>query len=67
MIRAIIGVPIAKIGAYLWQPAFDKGYEDNYDQLTILEKLGFNLMMLGLKIIGITTKEDVERIVASAK
>lgn len=43
-LRNFIGAPIGKIGAHLWQPAFDKGTQDNYDRLTLSEKIGYHLM-----------------------
>ena len=33
--------PIGFIGAMMWNSAFRKGTQDNYDNLTFLEKMGY--------------------------
>lgn len=43
-IRNFICMPILMIGAHLWQPAFDKGTRDDYDSLTLSEKIGYHMM-----------------------
>lgn len=43
-LRNIMCAPIGMIGPHLWQPAFDKGTQDNYDSLTLSEKIGYHLM-----------------------
>lgn len=63
----IIGVPIANLGIVLFSPAVEKGYGADYNQFTFLEKVGHKLLMFGLDLIGITTKEDVERITTFTK
>ncbi len=63
----IIGVPIANLGILLYSPAVEKGYGADYDQYTFLEKVGHYLLMFGLDLINIKTKEDVERITTFKK
>ena len=43
-IRNFVCFPIGFIGAMMWNPAFKRGTFDNYDDLTFLEKVGFNIM-----------------------
>ena len=43
-IRNFVCFPIGFIGAMMWEPAFKKGTQDNYDDLTFLEKVGYNLI-----------------------
>ena len=43
-IRNLVCFPIGYIGAIMWNSAFKKGTQDNYDDLTFLEKVGFNMM-----------------------
>lgn len=52
--RKTIGTKMAKLGAKMWQPAFDKGYQDDYKMLTFSEKLGFYIFDLGLRIGDLT-------------
>ena len=63
----IIGIPLAKLGVVLYRPAVAKGYGTDYNQFTFLEKVGHKLLMFGLDLIGITTKEDVARITTFTK
>lgn len=63
----IIGLPIAKLGVVLYRSAVAKGYGTDYNQFTFLEKVGHKLLMFGLDLIGITTKEDVARITTFTK
>ena len=46
----------------MWQPAFDEGREDKYENLRWLEKLGFNIVNFGLCVVGGMTEEDLEEI-----
>ena len=43
-IRNFVCFPIGFIGAMMWNSAFKKGTQDNYDNLTFLEKMGYNMM-----------------------
>lgn len=43
-IRNLVCFPIFCIGAMMWNSAFKKGTQDNYDDLTFLEKVGANLV-----------------------
>lgn len=61
-IRRVIGCAIAFPGAHMWQPAFDEGREDKYENLRWLEKLGFNIVKFGLCVVGGMTEEDLEEI-----
>ena len=51
-IKQIVGRQLAMAGAHLWQRAFDRGHTD-WRELTLLEKLGYTLFVLGLKVLGI--------------
>lgn len=61
-IRRVIGCAIALPGAYMWQPAFDEGREDKYENLRWSEKLGYNIVNFGLCVVGGMTKEDLEEV-----
>lgn len=61
-IRRVIGCAIALPGAHMWQPAFDEGHEDKYENLRLSEKLGYNIVNFGLCVVGGMTKEDLEEV-----
>lgn len=61
-IRRVIGCTIALPGAYMWQPAFDEGREDKYENLRWSEKLGYNIVNFGLCVVGGMTEEDLEEV-----
>lgn len=61
-IRRVIGCAIAFPGAHMWQPAFDEGREDKYENLRCLEKLGFNIVNFGLCVVCGMTEEDIEEV-----
>lgn len=61
-IRRVIGCAIALPGAYMWQPAFDEGRENKYENLRWSEKLGYNIVNFGLCVVGGMTKEDLEEV-----
>lgn len=61
-IRRVIGCAIALPGTYMWQPAFDEGREDKYENLRWSEKLGYNIVNFGLCVVGGMTKEDLEEV-----
>ena len=42
-IRNFVCFPIGFVGAMMWNSAFKKGTQDNYNDLTFLEKVGFNI------------------------
>lgn len=56
MLKNNFGYILAKIGAKMWQPAFDKGYVEDYNRLTVSEKIGYELFTSGLKVMGIKKK-----------
>lgn len=43
-IRNFVCFPIGFVGAMMWNSAFKKGTQDNYNDLTFFEKVGFNIM-----------------------
>ena len=61
-IRRVIGCEIAFTGAHMWQPAFDEGREDKYENLRWSEKLGYNIVNFGLCVVGGMTEEDLEEV-----
>lgn len=61
-IRRVIGCAIAFLGAHMWQPAFDEGREDKYENLRWSEKLGYNIVNFGLCVVGGMTEEDLEKV-----
>ena len=61
-IRRIIGYVIAFPGAYIFQPAFDEGREDKYENLRWFEKLGYNIVNFGLCVVGGMTEEGIEKV-----
>lgn len=56
-LRFNIGFAILTLGAKLWQPAFDKGNYETYNELTFSEKVGYRLFVAGIVIADI--KETV--------
>lgn len=58
MIKFYIGKVIGTIGAHLWQNGGWTG-DESYEDLTITGKLGYNMFMRGMKLMGITP-EDLE-------
>lgn len=61
-IRRVIGCAIALPGAHMWQPAFDEGREDKYENLRWSEKLGYKIVHFGFCVVGGMTEEDLEEI-----
>lgn len=61
-IRRVIGCAISLPRAYMWQPAFDEGREDKYENLRWPEKLGYNIVNFGLCAVGGMTEEDLEEV-----
>ena len=43
-IRNFVCFPIGFIGAMMWNSAFRKGTQDNYDNLTFLEKMAWYII-----------------------
>ena len=56
----IIGCVISKVGAKLWENGGWTG-EEQYKDLKWTGKLGYNLFVVGLKLIGITP-DDLNKI-----
>lgn len=56
MIKFIFGKTIATCGAVLWQRGGWTGAE-SYSDLTMFGKLGYNMMLSGMKLMGITSEE----------
>lgn len=51
----------------MWQPAFDEGREDKYENLRWSEKLGYNIVHFGFCVVGGMTEEDLEEIGKSTR
>ena len=64
-IRNFVCFPIGFIGAMMWNSAFKKGTQDNYDNLTFLEKMGYN-MMAWYVIKGKFNKKQKKQILISS-
>lgn len=56
-----IGLAIARVGARLWVNGGLYNDDAQFENLTTLGKIGYNLFIRGLLIAGVT-KEDMERL-----
>lgn len=59
--KKYIGLAIARIGARLWVNGGFQNDDAQFEKLTVLGKIGYNLFIKGLLISGVT-KDDMERL-----
>lgn len=61
--KKFIGYIIAKIGGFLWWHKDGMDTSDNYDDINVIQKAGYNLFCCGTKMmLGVKTMDDVEAI-----
>lgn len=61
-IRVMLGCSIAIPGAHMWQPAFNEGREEKYEDLRLSEKVGYQIMNFGVRTIAGLSQEDLDRV-----
>ncbi len=54
--KKIIGQGIGIVGAWLWEKGGWTGEED-YEDLNVVGKLGYNMFCTGLKLMGVTIED----------
>ena len=54
--KKIIGKVIGTIGAYLWQNGGWTG-DERYEDLKVTGKIGYQMFMTGIKLMGITPEQ----------
>lgn len=57
IIRNITGRSIGRLGGMLWIHAYDTERFEEYSKLYWYEKLGYNMLITGMKVVGATPEK----------
>lgn len=60
IIRNITGRSIGMLGGMLWEHAYGTERFEEYSKLYWYEKLGYNMLVTGMKVVGATPEKILE-------